>query len=75
MHGRKIGSLRNHWCERGDSNPHGFTRQILSLCVKLGNANIYAVVMHVTDRVHTVLHTMPHHANQTRWHLADSLNV
>ena len=20
-----------HWCERGDSNPHGFTRQILSL--------------------------------------------
>ena len=19
------------WCERGDSNPHGFTRQILSL--------------------------------------------
>jgi hypothetical protein len=21
----------NHWCERGDSNPHGFTRQILSL--------------------------------------------
>ncbi len=26
-------SARNvrHWCERGDSNPHGFTRQILSL--------------------------------------------
>ena len=23
--------LVNHWCERGDSNPHGFTRQILSL--------------------------------------------
>ena len=25
--------LRFHidWCERGDSNPHGFTRQILSL--------------------------------------------
>ena len=21
----------NYWCERGDSNPHGFTRQILSL--------------------------------------------
>ena len=21
----------SHWCERGDSNPHGFTRQILSL--------------------------------------------
>ena len=21
----------NNWCERGDSNPHGFTRQILSL--------------------------------------------
>ena len=21
----------NDWCERGDSNPHGFTRQILSL--------------------------------------------
>ena len=21
----------NLWCERGDSNPHGFTRQILSL--------------------------------------------
>ena len=20
-----------NWCERGDSNPHGFTRQILSL--------------------------------------------
>jgi hypothetical protein len=20
-----------YWCERGDSNPHGFTRQILSL--------------------------------------------
>src|SRR4051794_28260212 len=41
-----LGSTRNHpqpepeaeilpivsdWCERGDSNPHGFTRQILSL--------------------------------------------
>jgi hypothetical protein len=25
------GSLREDWCERGDSNPHGFTRQILSL--------------------------------------------
>jgi hypothetical protein len=23
--------LVNDWCERGDSNPHGFTRQILSL--------------------------------------------
>ena len=23
-------SDRNDWCERGDSNPHGFTRQILS---------------------------------------------
>jgi hypothetical protein len=22
---------RVFWCERGDSNPHGFTRQILSL--------------------------------------------
>src|SRR5271157_4144720 len=22
---------RDHWCERGDSNPHGFPRQILSL--------------------------------------------
>ena len=21
----------SRWCERGDSNPHGFTRQILSL--------------------------------------------
>ena len=25
------GSGSNAWCERGDSNPHGFTRQILSL--------------------------------------------
>ena len=24
-------SKRDYWCERGDSNPHGFTRQILSL--------------------------------------------
>jgi hypothetical protein len=24
-------STLNYWCERGDSNPHGFTRQILSL--------------------------------------------
>jgi hypothetical protein len=24
-------SALNDWCERGDSNPHGFTRQILSL--------------------------------------------
>jgi hypothetical protein len=24
-------SAINCWCERGDSNPHGFTRQILSL--------------------------------------------
>ena len=24
-------SNTNIWCERGDSNPHGFTRQILSL--------------------------------------------
>ena len=23
--------VANDWCERGDSNPHGFTRQILSL--------------------------------------------
>jgi hypothetical protein len=23
-------SVKEHWCERGDSNPHGFTRQILS---------------------------------------------
>jgi hypothetical protein len=24
-------SDKNKWCERGDSNPHGFPRQILSL--------------------------------------------
>jgi hypothetical protein len=24
-------SIPNYWCERGDSNPHGFPRQILSL--------------------------------------------
>src|SRR5207342_2608237 len=24
-------SEQEKWCERGDSNPHGFTRQILSL--------------------------------------------
>ena len=24
-------SALSYWCERGDSNPHGFTRQILSL--------------------------------------------
>ncbi len=24
-------SALTYWCERGDSNPHGFTRQILSL--------------------------------------------
>jgi hypothetical protein len=24
-------NLGSCWCERGDSNPHGFTRQILSL--------------------------------------------
>ena len=24
-------SAQTFWCERGDSNPHGFTRQILSL--------------------------------------------
>ena len=32
--GRKRSDSRsalNSWCERGDSNPHGFTRQILSL--------------------------------------------
>ena len=54
------------WCERGDSNPHGFTRQILSLCVKLRNPSNNAAVMHVTDMVHTILHTVSHHANQTR---------
>ena len=27
----KLQSSANAWCERGDSNPHGFTRQILSL--------------------------------------------
>jgi len=26
------GFQRSYWCERGDSNPHGFTRQILSSC-------------------------------------------
>ena len=25
------GAATDHWCERGDSNPHGFPRQILSL--------------------------------------------
>ena len=29
--GDKIEEPANYWCERGDSNPHGFTRQILSL--------------------------------------------
>jgi hypothetical protein len=28
---RFIAKRRKDWCERGDSNPHGFTRQILSL--------------------------------------------
>jgi hypothetical protein len=27
----KLQAAVNDWCERGDSNPHGFTRQILSL--------------------------------------------
>ena len=27
----RIGVSEESWCERGDSNPHGFTRQILSL--------------------------------------------
>jgi hypothetical protein len=31
----QLGMAKNRklckWCERGDSNPHGFTRQILSL--------------------------------------------
>ncbi len=26
-------SKTNLWCERGGSNPHGFTRQILSVVV------------------------------------------
>ena len=26
-----VESILNCWCERGDLNPHGFTRQILSL--------------------------------------------
>ncbi len=26
-----VESILNYWCERGDLNPHGFTRQILSL--------------------------------------------
>src|SRR5882757_5030463 len=30
------------WCERGDSNPHGFPRQILSLCRNLRYPNVYA---------------------------------
>ena len=28
---RKTEKAGTSWCERGDSNPHGFTRQILSL--------------------------------------------
>jgi hypothetical protein len=28
---RPIATRPEVWCERGDSNPHGFTRQILSL--------------------------------------------
>src|SRR6185437_10631924 len=27
----KVEGSQEHWCERRDSNPHGFTRQILSL--------------------------------------------
>jgi hypothetical protein len=29
--GKPARRSRKYWCERGDSNPHGFTRQILSL--------------------------------------------
>jgi hypothetical protein len=32
------------WCERGDSNPHGFTRQILSLCTVFNIDNVYFVL-------------------------------
>jgi hypothetical protein len=28
---RNLRRISRTWCERGDSNPHGFTRQILSL--------------------------------------------
>src|SRR5579864_5048123 len=28
---RTLRRISRRWCERGDSNPHGFTRQILSL--------------------------------------------
>ena len=30
-HSQEVCIATNCWCERGDSNPHGFTRQILSL--------------------------------------------
>ena len=37
-HPRRQIPVCKFWCERGDSNPHGFTRQILSLCCIVINA-------------------------------------
>ena len=49
------GSVDGWWCERGDSNPHGFTRQILSLRKNYHIANVYATAGHHLDYAVTIL--------------------
>ena len=43
------------WCERGDSNPHGFPRQILSLTRSFSNRSNDCTYTHLASAVREVL--------------------
>ena len=60
----QIAPRANLWCERGDSNPHGFTRQILSL-VRLPIPPL-SQCSDYTKRGHKSLRTGRHRITQNR---------